>query len=138
MIVTPLYAGLLGLWYLWLSMRVIAGRRKGVSLGDGGDPQLQRRIRGHGNFSEYVPLVLVMMAFLEIGGLDALWLHLLGLTLLVGRVLHGYALSFTERWMPGRFYGTLLTFLALLSTSLLCIWHGVYGGWMSAATVGVR
>ncbi|MDD3764064.1 MAG: MAPEG family protein [Nevskiales bacterium] len=126
MTITPLYAGLLALWFLVLSARVIQKRDK-VSLGDGGDPHLLRRIRGHANFAEYVPLILLMIGMLELGGMRAWVLHLLGATLLVARVLHGVALSFTDKWKFGRFYGTLLTFILLLVGALLTIWQGVRG-----------
>jgi Uncharacterized relative of glutathione S-transferase, MAPEG superfamily len=122
MIVTGFYAGLLGLWYLVLSFRVIQKRRQ-IHIGDGGDPEMVRRIRSHANFSEYVPLALILMATLENSG-SALWIiHLLGLTLLLARLLHGVAMSFTEKWFLGRFLGTVLTFLVLLVASLLCIWQ---------------
>ncbi len=109
-----------------LSARVIQKRDK-VSLGDGGDPHLLRRIRGHANFAEYVPLILLMIGMLELGGMRAWVLHLLGATLLLARVLHGVALSFTDKWKFGRFYGTLLTFILLLVGALLTIWQGVQG-----------
>ena len=49
MTVTPLYAGLLALWFVILGMRVIHQRRHSkVSLGDGGNPMLQRAIRALG------------------------------------------------------------------------------------------
>ncbi|MES0875138.1 MAPEG family protein [Sinimarinibacterium thermocellulolyticum] len=125
MTITPLYAGLLAILFLVLSARVIQ-KRNVVSLGDGGDPDLLRRIRGHANFAEYVPLVLVMMAMLEHGGAAPAWLlHVLGATLLLARVLHGIALSFTASWKFGRFYGTLLTFIVLVVAAALCIWRGV-------------
>lgn len=138
MIVTPLYAGLLGLWFLGLSFRVIGGRRKGISLGDGGDAAMLRVIRGHANFVEYVPLILVMMGMLEVGGMNPLVLNALGITLLAARLLHGYALSFTEKWLPGRYYGTLLTFIVLLICAVLCVWQGIYGSWLSVAAPGLR
>lgn len=127
MIVTPLYAGLLALWYLVLSVRVVQRRGHGVSLGDGGDDVLLRRIRGHGNFGEYVPLILLMMALLEAGQTSIYLLHAIGATLLVARLLHGISLSFTARWKFGRFWGTLLTFIALLVAGGLCVYHGVLG-----------
>lgn len=127
MTITPLYAGLLGLWFVALSLRVVQQRGHGVSLGDGGDQELLRRIRGHGNFAEYVPLILAMMAMLEVGGMRGWLLHAIGATLLVARLLHGYALSFTESFKFGRFYGTLLTFTTLGVTAGLCIWQGVKG-----------
>lgn len=126
MTIAPLYAGLLAIWFLVLSYRVVQRRSHGVSLGDGGDDTLMRRIRGHGNFTEYVPLILLMLALLEIGGATPIWLlHVLGATLLIARVLHGIALSFTTHWKFGRFWGTLLTFVLLLVCGLLCVWRGL-------------
>lgn len=127
MTIVPLYAGLLALWYLVLSFRVIGFRRQGVSLGDGGSEAMLRVIRGHGNFAEYVPLALLLLAFLELDHADARLLHALGAALLAGRLLHGYALSYTAQFMPGRFAGTVLTFAVLLVSAVLCIWHGISG-----------
>jgi uncharacterized membrane protein YecN with MAPEG domain len=127
MIVTPLYAGLFALWYLVLSVRVVQRRGHGISLGDGGDAPLLRRIRGHGNFSEYVPFILLMMALLETSRFSIYVLHGLGATLLIARLLHGVALSFSEKWQFGRFWGTLLTFIVLLVAAGLCIYQGVLG-----------
>lgn len=127
MIVTPLYAGALALWFLVLSIKVIRYRGHGISLGDGGDPNMLRLIRGHANFAEYVPLILVMMAMLELSHYPYWLLHVFGATLLVARVLHGISLSFTQHWKFGRFYGTALTFLLLLIVGGLCLWQGVRG-----------
>lgn len=118
--ITLLYAGLLGLWFLVLSLRVIKGRSK-VAMGDGGDPGMLRLMRGHANFAEYAPLILVLMALLEDQGLAALWLHLLGGALLLGRLLHGYAFMFSEHFPPGRFWGTVLTLLCLLGASVAAV-----------------
>lgn len=125
MTITPIYAGLLAIWFLALSWRVVQKRGKGINLGDGGDADMLRRIRGHGNFAEYVPLILLMMVMLELGGQKAWVLHALGATLLVARLLHGIALSYTEKWFIGRFYGTLLTFILLPVAGGLCIWQGL-------------
>ncbi len=133
MIITSLYAGLLGLWFLALSVRVVQQRTVpgGVGLGDGGDATLLRRIRGHGNFAEYAPLSLILLGLLEYGGTLPVWaLHLLGLALLVSRVLHGVALSFSQHWKFGRFYGTVIGFLLLLVMGLLCAWRGLAGALM--------
>ena len=123
MVVTPLYAGLLAIWFLVLSARVVQGRvRPGSpSLGDGGNPEMLRRIRGHANLAEYVPLILLLIGFLETSGAPKWELHLLGGTLLVARLLHGYALSFTESFAFGRTAGAVLTFVTLLVAGALCI-----------------
>lgn len=127
MTITLLYAGLLSLWLLVLSVRVIAIRSQGISLGDGGNPILLRRIRAHGNFAEYVPMILVMIGFLEISHFSALWIHLLGGTLVVSRLLHGYALSFNESFKFGRIGGTALTLTLLGVCGTLCIYQALLG-----------
>lgn len=127
MFVTPLYLGLLSVWFLVLSIKVVQGRGHGPSLGDGGDQHMLRLMRGHANFAEYVPLILLMMAVLEISRVSIYILHALGATLLLARVLHGTALTFTSSWKFGRFWGTLLTFIVLLAAAGLCIYQGVLG-----------
>lgn len=124
MTITPIYAGLLAFVYFLLSWRIISMRGPGgPSFGDGGDPVLLRRIRAHGNFAEYVPFLLVMIALLELGHQPAWLLHSLGATLVLARLLHGYALSFTAGFKFGRFWGTALTFLLLLVCGGLCLWQ---------------
>jgi uncharacterized membrane protein YecN with MAPEG domain len=125
MTVTPLYAGVLAILFFVLSIRVIKMRGTGISLGDGGNPVMLRRIRGHANFAEYVPLILLMMGFLEINHYPSYLLHGIGVVLLVGRLLHGYALSFTEKFSLGRFLGTVLTFTALNVSALACVYQGL-------------
>ena len=122
MSITALYAGLLGLWFLVLSFRVVQKRQTGIPLGDGGDKLMLRRIRGHANFAEYVPLCLILIGISEYLGLAAWAVHTLGAALLVGRLLHGYSFGFTELFQFGRFHGTVLTYLVLLSASLSSIW----------------
>jgi uncharacterized membrane protein YecN with MAPEG domain len=127
MTVTLIYAGLLALVFFVLSVRVVQGRMgKGrPSLGDGGDNAMLRRIRAHANFAEFVPMILLMIGFLEAGGAPSWQLHALGATLLVGRLLHGYAMAFTERFVFGRSVGAGLTFLALLAAGVLCLYAGL-------------
>jgi uncharacterized membrane protein YecN with MAPEG domain len=130
MTITALYAGLLALLFLVLSARVVQMRGKGMpSLGDGGNEQLLRRIRGHANFAEYVPMLLVMLAILENGGLPATWVHALGASLVVARVLHGYALSFTPGFKFGRLWGTTLTFVLLAVCGALCVCLALFPFW---------
>ena len=130
MTVTLTYAGLLSFWFLVLGYRVVQMRGPGgPSLGDGGNPAIQRRIRAHANFAEYVPFILLMIGFLEVSHLNSYVLHGLGLTLLVARLLHGYALSFTESFKFGRFWGAALSFLLLVVCGALCL----YQAYMSCA-----
>jgi uncharacterized membrane protein YecN with MAPEG domain len=121
--ITILYAGLIGLLLLILSVRVIRGRQApgGPSLGDGGDTDMNRRIRAQGNLVEYAPVILIMMGLLEAAGQPALALHALGVSLVLGRAMHGYALSRRSGSVVGRSGGMLLTLVALAVASLWCI-----------------
>lgn len=129
MTIVPFYGGLLALWFLLLSVRVVLGRvgPDGPSLGDGGKTSMLRRIRGHGNFSEYVPLVLLLMTWLEMSAQPRAELHALGAMLLAGRVLHGYALSFTPEFAFGRTAGIGLTFTCLAVAAAHCVYLGLHG-----------
>ena len=91
--VTTIYAGLLALLIVWLSLRVIGLRRsRRIRLGDGGDPELQGAIRAQANATEYIPLSIVLLFLLEMSGGHAALLHAGGLAILAGRVLHARGL----------------------------------------------
>ncbi len=126
MTITPIYAGALTLIFLWLTLNVTRSRgASGVSLGDGGDPLLQRRIRAHGNFAEYVPLALVLIALAEFGGASPWLLHALGLTLTVARLMHGFALSSLTLRPVHRIGGAALTLIVLLVAAIWCLQYGI-------------
>lgn len=123
--ITMLYAGALALVLLVLSIRVIQARgATKVFMGDGGNELMIRRMRGQANFVEYVPMILVLLALLEYRGAAPWLLHALGATLLVARLLHGYAFAFAAHFPPGRFAGALGTQLVLAVAGLACLWQG--------------
>ncbi len=130
MFVTPLYAGLLTLFFVLLSVRVVNLRRKGITFGDNGDIGVIRIVRAQGNFAEYVPLALLMMGFLEVSRYSIYLLHALGIILLVARLLHGFALSFGWQVRSGRVAGAAMTFVVLLVEAVLCIYQGFRGQWV--------
>ena len=132
--VTALYAAILALILLVLSMRVIAVRRRlRVAVGDGGDDGLARRIRAHGNFAEYVPLALILMLAGEFAGAPAWMLHALGVTLIVGRIIHAWSLA--AHSSSGRTIGMSLTFLVLLAGAALCA-VAAFGGFAALDQAG--
>lgn len=118
-IVTPLYAAILALIYIWLSIRVIAIRRRlWISIGDKGNADLMRQSRVHGNFSEYVPLCLVLMLCAELL-LAPIWLaHALGVILVVARALHAIGVGRKPESLTLRTFGMLLTFFVLIAGAL--------------------
>ena len=122
---TAVYAALLALVFLGLSGWVMAGRvSDNVLLGDGGDAALLKRVRSHANFSEYVPLALILVGLLEAGGGSHGLVQGLLLALLVGRVLHPvgmFAPPNSPRQFACRGGGMLLTLatLAIAAIALL-------------------
>ena len=92
--VIPLYAALLAFLYLYLTARVISVRRsEKISIGSKNNNELEVRIRVHGNFIEYTPFALILLAFLELQNFESWILHALGASLLVGRFFHFLGLS---------------------------------------------
>jgi uncharacterized protein len=119
--VTLLFAGILALVQCGLTALVIARRLKAkVSLLDGGDAPLTGRMRAHGNFTETVPICLIMMALLEMQGLPSSWLWVIGSGLTFGRILHAYCLI-TQKYRAGRKIGMTLTIFAMSGLAVLCI-----------------
>lgn len=91
--ITSLYAALLAAGMLILFVMVSKVRAElQVSIGDGGHARLLERIRRHGNFIEWVPLTLIMMALAEAQGTPAPWLHAAGALTIAGRVIHPFGL----------------------------------------------
>ena len=108
--VTALYAGLLGLYFIWLATRVIKARRvHRVALGTE-HRLVQRAARAHGNFAEYVPFALLMLALCEINGLPDWALHVLGVVLVAARVIHATGIAKEPEDFKWRVLGTSLTF----------------------------
>ncbi len=119
---TALYAALLGLLYVRLSLRVIRHRRSSkIAIGTTGDVHLERAARVHGNFAEYVPLGLVLIYSVEATGYPWWAIHPFGLLLLAGRLLHAHGVSQEREDFSYRVAGMVCTFLTLLSTAGLVL-----------------
>ncbi len=122
MTIVTLYAGLLGLLYLPLAANVIRIRRADrISLGDGGNSLLERRIRAHGNFAEYVPITLILIALAEAGGGAAALIHGLGIVFVIGRAMHAFALSSLTLRLKARVGGMILTLTVIGIAAATCI-----------------
>ncbi len=122
---TAFYAGLLGLIYAGLSGWVIGGRLGGnVLFGDGGQDGLQRRIRSHANFIEYVPLTLLLIALYEAGGGAHAWVQGLLIVLVIARILHPIGMlagTNTPRQFACRGGGILATLAVMAIASILLL-----------------
>jgi uncharacterized protein len=113
--VTPLYALPVAAIYLILWFRVSSVRSAaGVSFGDGGNAVLLQRIRQHGNCAEWLAFVLILMILAEGMGTPALWLHISGALLLIGRIAHPFGLVEGNAGHPLRYVGNGTNLLAAL------------------------
>ena len=111
--ITAFYCSLLAVWLFILSIRVIGLRGNPafafIAQGSGDEELLQRAIRAHGNLTEYAPMMLIVLYFLETTAL-----HLLGGSFLIGRLMHGVSMGFMRSSMPLRVGGTALTLFPIL------------------------
>lgn len=119
--VVPFYAGIFVLIYIALAMRVARIRSAAATMiGTNGNPQLERAIRAHGNYGEYVPFVLLLLGWCEMQRTSIYALHLLCLLLLLGRLLHAWGISQTDERMAWRITGFMLTaIVAIIAAAIL-------------------
>lgn len=126
--ITLLYSGIMALFYLGLSNYVIYWRLKEKrGLGSDNDPKspLFRSIRIHGNFSEFIPFILFLMALDEMTYRSVEWLHVYGIVLVVGRILHLWGLTLSDGTSVQRFSGAFVTFTLLFVLGVLLIVKGL-------------
>src|ERR1043165_1791774 len=123
--ITGFYLALLGLIYAALALQVVRLRRGNrVIFGDGENLRLRSAIRVHANFIEYVPIIALLAAILEMSGSSAGRIHMLMGTLLVARLLHPlgmYSRPGTWQFGAGRVGGIVLTIAALIAASLFAV-----------------
>ena len=116
---TSIYAALLGLMFIAITVRVGAYRgRSNILLGDAGDEQLVKLIRGQGNFVETVPIALLLIAFVELSGAADGWIHGLGIALLLGRISHYLQLTGSLTPIAFRAIGMVATLLVIAVAAL--------------------
>ena len=128
MLITPLYAGLAALVFIFLSIRTLMLRRRlRVAIGDSDQPLLLRATRVHSNFAEYVPLTIILLYFLEVQGAADGLIHGLGIALILGRLLHAYGVSQVEENYRFRVVGMGLTFLVIVTAATRLIMAATMG-----------
>lgn len=122
MLITAWYTGLTLILLLVLALRVALYRlRHRIGVGVAEDRVLERRVRAHGNLSENAPLALLGLALLELLGAGTLLLHGLGVSFVLGRVLHAWGLSMNAGTSWQRLSGTLLTWTMMGTLALMLL-----------------
>lgn len=128
--ITPVYASLVGLMLIGLSVNIIKNRSKSsIGLGDANNMEMKRRIRAQANLTEYAPIFLILLGYAEHNGLSSWLVHFFGVTFLVGRIMHAYSLLKAEKYVNDkltakpiwRIRGMICTFnlIGLLSIIIL-------------------
>ena len=127
LIVTSIIASLLTGIFIKLSFAVIRLRRKNkVGLGTGGHDDLERAVRAQGNFAEYVPFGLILLACLELNG-AAWWLVAIpGVTLVIGRLIHAVGINTPPPDFSKRVLGMKFTFFTLMALIILNLGCSLY------------
>ena len=114
--ITLLYAGLCTILVVILAIRVAYWRFKHkIGIGDGGDRELLKRMRAHGNAIENMPLALILLGGMELNGYSGTIIHSFGAVLLVSRLAHAVGLSRSSGTSAGRFAGSMFTWLLMLT-----------------------
>lgn len=112
--ITSFYAALCAAILIALTFRVILERRRSTrAWGADRGSRLEHLSRAHGNFAEYAPMVLILMLLAEAQGAPDGLVHLIGLSLVAGRLLHAWGLSERPDRMVWRVSGMVLTINAL-------------------------
>lgn len=129
--ITAGYLAVLALVYAALAINVVRLRRQNRALfGDAGNPSLRSAIRAHAHFAEYVPIIVLMVAMLEMSGLPTWRVHLLMGALLISRLLHPfgmYATPGTFAFRIGRVAGVTLTLIVLIASAVAILSRVVRG-----------
>lgn len=122
MIIVSFTAAVLAALFIYLSFYVIGLRRRHrVALGDGGHADLERAMRVHANFAEYVPFTLVLLTLCALRGLPDVLLAILCVALVIGRASHAYGVSHVNENFRYRTMGMLATFGVLGCAALALV-----------------
>jgi hypothetical protein len=122
--ITGIYASLLAIILIVLSARVsIMRAQTDIPLLHGDNIALAERIRKHGNFTESVPMALILMGIVEAAGGSALWLNAIGGTLLISRIIHPFGINADNKNRVARGLGATLTAVSLLISVVFIALH---------------
>ena len=120
---TALYGSLNALLNIVLAVRVSNARRAAhVSLGTGDSQALLVAVRTHANSAEFVPLAILMLLIVELCGGSSLWLHVLGGSLLLARVVHIPGMAMKKAPNAPRFMGNAITWVGIAVSAAYALW----------------
>ena len=117
--IIPVFAAVFSVLFVLLSINVIRARRRHkVAIGAGRNKSVERAMRVHANFAEYVPFALLLITLLELNKANAMLLIALCSALLVGRLVHAFCVSMENERFVYRVSGMAMTFTVILIAAL--------------------
>ena len=127
LLITSVIAAALTIIFVKLSFAVIGLRRKNqICLGSGGIDDLERAIRAQGNFAEYVPFGIILIACLELNGAPWWLVAIPGITLIIGRLIHAKGINTPPPDFSKRVLGMKFTFYTLIALVVLNLGWALY------------
>ena len=126
LIVTALYTAILALIMIFLAYMTSARRKEAkINLGTGNDDVMERRSRAFGNFIEFTPMFILLMAMIEMQGYGTEYVHALGIVTVIGRILHAMGMTKSIKIINGRFVGAILTYISLFVAGAFVLYQSV-------------
>jgi len=126
LLVTSLVAAIFALMMVPLSLQISMRRMQvRTTATDTQDDILRHRIRAHGNFTEYAPSALILLALVEVGGAPAALVWSLGAAFVATRIMHAAGMLYLRR--------TTVRGMAIMVQHAAFI---VAGGWLLLHVIG--
>jgi uncharacterized membrane protein YecN with MAPEG domain len=108
--ISAVTAGALILIQMALALAVVLARRRNrQSLGDGGNPDVLRAMRRHGNFAENAAIFVAGFTLFELIGGSRATLEIMCAVFVAGRLSHAVGLSLKNTVNPLRVLGIVAT-----------------------------
>jgi uncharacterized membrane protein YecN with MAPEG domain len=119
--ITLTITGAAAIILVWLGLRVSMLRRPlKISIGDGGNPALARRIRAHANFAENMPIVLILLATIELATGGSLWLWGAAILFVIARIAHVFGMDRDGKSLL-RMLGMSLSWIVIIALGVAAI-----------------
>lgn len=119
--VTAIYASILALWIIKLTLDVVKQRRKHkVSYGNGNVDELMIVKAAHENAIEAIPFFLILLFCFEYNSQLTWLVHLIGIVFIIGRVLHSKGMLSKNNFKP-RVLGMQITLGIMITLAILNI-----------------
>ena len=113
---------------IWLGLRIAGVRGAArIWIGDGGNPQLTKRMRAQANFVEYTPFFLILLALVEAARGSPAWLWAVAIVYVLARLVHVFGVERgDDNWLRRTgIGGTILGLLVLAGYALVVAYRHI-------------